>query len=207
MRGHPRGILATRLRIDGCPNDVAFSGDGLAWVTRGHAAAVDCVQLDPLCSLGQLRTGSVPTRIALGSDGSRAYITTQFADAVDIIDLAARRHSASLPVPGNAHAVALAADGRLLYVTTNADLLCAATIRDRHLVASVPIPNSCVDLELHPSGNQLYVPVWQAGVILEVDPRSLRTIRRFDVGGAVQSVAVSRPDVLCSERGRLARRH
>ncbi len=196
MRGHPRGILATRLRIDGCPNDVAFSGDGLAWVTRGHAAAVDCVQLDPLCSLGHLRTGSVPTRIALGSDGSRAYITTQFADAVDILDLASHRHSASLPVPGNAHAVALAPDGRLLYVTTNADRLCAATIRDRHLIASVPIPNSCIDLELHPSGNQLYVPVCQAGVILEVDPRSLRTIRRFDVGGAVQSVAVSRDGLM-----------
>src|SRR5882762_3528529 len=188
---HPSGVLADRCVIGGSPFDVAITPDGVALVTRLHAAAIDTIRLQPLRCMGSVHTGPAPTRIVLSPPGSCAYVTNQFAEEIGIIDLDTLEQTATIPVPGHPLGAALAPDGRTLFVTTNLDRLCAVSLSARRVVTSVPIPGVCPGIVMHPSGCRVYVPCWKAGVILETDARTLCQLRRFDVGGTAQEPVVS----------------
>src|SRR5205823_4279777 len=86
---------------------------------------------------------------------------------------------------------ALSPDGRALYIVTNRDRLCLISVDARRVVASVPVPQVCTGLGVHPSGRWVYVPTWRAGVVLEVDAQTLQITRRFAVGGIPQDLIVS----------------
>ena len=192
---HPAAVLADRRAVGGSPFDVAITPDGVALVTRLHAAAVDAIRLQAFRTVACIRTGPAPTRIVLspagGGGGSCAYVTNQFAEEIGIIDLDTLEQTAAIPVPGHPLGAALAPDGRTLFVTTNLDRLCAVSLSARRVVTSVPIPGVCPGIVMHPSGCRVYVPCWKAGVILETDARTLCQLRRFDVGGTAQDPVVS----------------
>lgn len=192
---HPRGHLAKRLSLTGSPFDVVATSNGIAWLTRSLAAAVECVRLRPLGLIGSIRTGAVPTRLALTASGLHAYVTNQFAENVGSLDLRRLRQVGTIPVAGNPLGAVLSLDGRILYVTTNVDRLQAIWLATGQVVASVQIPMACTSLLLHPAGTRLFVPTFRTGLILEVDARTLRTIRRFSVGGVVHEL-VCTPDGL-----------
>jgi len=183
--------LGARLAVGGSPFDVAIGPHGTAYVSRLHAAAVDCVALEPLRTIASIRVGSAPTTIAMERSGTRAYVTNQFTENVSVIDLILRREIGALRVHGHPLGVVCSHDGRTLFVTTNLDRLCAISLVQGTVVASLVIPPAGVHLVLSPSGAHLYVSTWTAGVILEVDARTLRQTRCFKVGGAVQRLAIS----------------
>lgn len=187
---HPSGVLSSKLPISGSPFDVAISPAGIVTVTRVRAAAVDVLALDPPRSLGSVPTGPVPTRVVFDHPGTMAYVTTQFAEEVGIIDVQRRSQVAAIRVPGHPMAATLSSDGRTLYVTTNLDRLCAVSLAAGRVVASLAVPQICTELALDPSGRKLYVPTWRAGSILEVDTHGLQVRRRFEVGGKVQGLAL-----------------
>lgn len=188
---HPAGVLAERCVVGGSPFDVATTPDDLALVTLSHVASVEAVRLQPFRPVGSVRTGPAPTRVVMSPTGTQAYVTSQFAEEVDIIDRGTLRQTGAIPVPGHALGAALAPDGRTLFVTTNLDRLCAVSIPAGRVVTSVPVPRACTSLAMHPSGRRVYVPCWKAGVIIESDARTLCQLRRFDVGGTAQDLAIS----------------
>lgn len=187
----PSIVPEQRLAVPGSPFDVAVHGDALACVTRVRAAALDRLALDPLRVVGSITTGSAPTRVVIDSSGSRAYVTSQFAEHVGVVDLGQGRQTGAIGLSGHPMAAVLSLDGRTLFVTTNVDRLYAVSLPAGRLVASVPVPQQCTEIALDPSGRRLYVPTWRAGDIIEVDARTLRTMRTFHVGGTVQGVVVS----------------
>jgi DNA-binding beta-propeller fold protein YncE len=187
---HPRGALSARLPMSGAPFDVAITVDGLVWVTRTQAASVDRIELHPPRRTGTVRTGAVPTRIAVSPSGRRAYVTNQFAEEVGVLDLRDGRQVAAIPIPGHPLSAVLAPDGRILYVTTNLDYLHAIWLATGQIMVSVAIPMACTSLVLGNSGNRVYVPTWRAGWILELDAHTLRTTREFAVGGVVHELAL-----------------
>lgn len=189
-RSHPCGVLAARLTVDGNPFDVALNSAGVACVTRTQAAAVEVLALAPIRALGSVRTGAVPTRVVFNRAGNLAYITSQFAEEVGVVELERLSQVSAIRVPGHPMAAALSIDERTLYVTTNLDRLCAVTLATGRVACSIPVPQICTELALDSSGRRLYVPTWRAGSILEVDARTLRVVRRFDVGGKVQGLAL-----------------
>jgi DNA-binding beta-propeller fold protein YncE len=189
----PRGVLATRLELTAYPFDVTIA-DGVAWVTRLHAAALERLQLQPLQSTGAIRVGVAPTRVAVAPTRDRAWVTNQFTRDVAVVDLAWRRRIGSIAMEGNPLAAALSPDGRTLYVSTNLDRLCACALTHTsgRVVRSVSIPQACVELLVHPAGNRVFVPTWKAGSILELDARTLAVLHDHDVGGTPLGTAVSR---------------
>ena len=193
--GHPRGDLAGRLPLAGYPFDVVMAPNGDAWVTRAHAAALDGLGLTPPRVFGSVRTGPTPSRIAMLSSGERAYVTNQFPEEVAVIDLQQRRQVGTIPVPGNPLGAVLSLDDQTLYVTTNRDQLLAIRLPSGQITRSVSIPMACTSLLLHPSGTRLLVPTFKAGTILEVDARTLNTLRSHRVGGVVHELACT-PDGL-----------
>jgi len=192
--GKPRGMLDSRLAIGGYPFDVAIGPDGVAWLTRVHAAVVERLELQPLATSGSIRVGVAPTRVTLASSGERGWVTNQFTRDVAVVDLVSRRRIGSIAMEGNALGAALSPDERMLYVATNLDQLCACALSDNggRIVRSTSLPLACTEIALHPAGNRVFVPTWKAGVILEFEARTLALVRRYEVGGAPLGVAVSR---------------
>src|SRR5712664_2156551 len=191
--GRPRGVLESRLKIAGYPFDVAVAPDGVAWLTRLHAAVLERLQLQPLASTGVIRVGVAPTRVILAPSGERAWVTNQFTKDVAVVDLACRRRTGSIAMEGDPLGAVLSPDSRTLYVTTNLDRLsvCALSDNGGRIVRSTPVPQACTELAIHPTGNRLYVPTWKAGNILELDARNLSVTRRYEVGGQPLGVALS----------------
>jgi DNA-binding beta-propeller fold protein YncE len=191
----PQGI-AERVPVGGAPFDVEFTEPGAALVTRTHAAAVDVLHLNPLRVIQSIRVGPAPTRIIPGENGAHlAYVTSQFAEAVCVVDLERRQQIGSIAVPGHALGAAMAPDGHTLYVTTNLDRLVAVNTLQRTVTGSTSpsVTFPCHQFSVHPSGRWIFVPCWRTGVIAEVDACTFRVTRRFEVGGSVQDAVVS-PD-------------
>ena len=189
--GHPAAVLSERLLVAGNPFDVAIAADGTAYLTRVHAAAVECLELAPFRLTGSIATGSAPTAVVLSSSSRVAYVTNQFTEEVAVIDLSRLRQSGTIPVRGHPLGAVLSPDGRKLYVVTNLDRLCTISLDARRVVASVPVPQVCTGLAVHPSGRWVYVSTWRVGLILEVDTQTFEIARRFTVGGVAQDVVVS----------------
>lgn len=189
--------ISERVVIEGWPFDVAFASSGEALVTRPHAAALEVLALNPLRATQTIRVGPAPTRVIPTSravrNGHIVYVTTQFAEAVAIVDLSQRQQIGSIPVPGHPLGAVMAPDGHTLYVTTNQDRLVAISTLQRAVTGSTAIPLGCPQVTIHPSGRWVLAPCWRAGTIVEVDAATLSITRRFDVGGTVQDVVVS-PD-------------
>ncbi len=185
--------VSERVMIGGWPFDVALTASGAALVTRPHAAAVDVLHLSPLHVADTIRVGPAPTRVLSSPRGHLAFVTSQFAEAVCVIDLERRQQVGLIPVPGHALGAAMAPDGLTFYVTTNQDRLVAISALQRAVLGMTEVPFGCPQLTVHPTGRWILVSCWRTGVIMEVDANTLRVNRRFDVGGIAQDVVVS-PD-------------
>ncbi len=192
LAAHPRGEIVERLRLNGYPFDVAMGAHNEVWLSRVHAASVDCLTLEPLRVLCSVPTGAVPSRIAIARSGQYAYVSNQFASEVAVIDLQQRRQIGTIAVPGNPLGAVLSLDGQTLYVTTNLDCLHAIRLPTGRIVRSVPIPMACTSLLLHPGGTRLFVPTFRAGTILELETRTLKTLGRYSVGGVVHELVCTR---------------
>lgn len=189
--------ISERVAVDGAPFDVAFAASGEALVTRAHAAAVDVLRFNPMRVARTIPVGPVPARVVPNGNtldgGQLAYVTTQFAEAVSVIDLERGQRVATIAVPGHPLGAVLSPDGHTLYVTTNQDRLLAISTLQRAVVGMTAIPLGIPQLVTHPSGQWVLVSCWRAGVVVEVDAASMKITRRFEVGGIVQDVVVS-PD-------------
>ena len=189
---HPRPVLGERLVVGGGPFDVAMTPGGVALVTRTRAAAVDVIRLQPLGVIGSIRTGATPSRVIADAAGAYAYVTNQFAEEIGIIDLASQRQTGTIPVQGHPLGAGITPDGGTLYVLTNVDRLCAVSIPQGRVVASVPVPMTGPSVIIHPSGRRLYIACWRAGVVEEIDAHTLCPLRCFEIGGIVQDLALTR---------------
>ena len=183
--------MSQRVYMSGMPFDVAFTADGHALVTRPHAALVDVLALDPLRVVGSIRVGPVPTRIIPSPLGPWAYVTSQFAESVGIIDLARGAQVGNIPVPGHPLGAAISPDGHTLFVVTNQDRLLAIAPMRRTIVATTAIPLAYHHLAVHPSGRRIFVPCWRTGAVVEFDAHTLEATRRFQIGGVAHDVVVT----------------
>jgi len=191
---HPvrlRGILADRVAVAGAPFDVALASFNVALVTRGHAAAVDVLALDRPRVTRTIPVGPVPTRVVASPRGDWAYVTSQFSEAIDIVDIHWGQLIAVIHVGGHPLGAALSNDGKTLYVSTNRDRLVALSLSRQSVVAEIAIPHGSPQLCRHPSGRRVYASGWRSGVVAEIEVPALRLLRTFDLGGVVQEVAVT----------------
>jgi DNA-binding beta-propeller fold protein YncE len=76
-------------------------------------------------------------------------------------------------------------DGRTLYVTTNLDRLFVIAVAGDcgRVIRSVSLPHACTEIAIHPGGQRIYAPAWRAGVLVELDARTLTVVRRWELGG------------------------
>lgn len=186
-----RGVATERADVPGEPFDVACGPGGSVLVTRPHAASIAVLTSNPLRVVQSIKVGPVPTRVATTRGGRWVYVSSQFAEALCIVDLARGEQVGTIPTPGHPLGAVMSSDGRTIYVSTNQDRLLAISTLQRSVTASGPIPLGMPQLVVHPSGRWVIAPGWRAGTIAEVDAQSMQVTRRFDVGGIPQEVAFS----------------
>jgi len=186
-----RGVQGDRVPVGGAPFDVAMTATGTALVARGHAAAVDVIAFAPSRLAQTIHVGPVPTRVVPNFRGDLAYVTSQFSEAIDVIDLNQGRQTRTFHIDGHPLGAVLSGDDQTLYVSTNRDRIVALALPRGSVVADLPLPHGSPQLCMHPSRRRLYAAGFRTGVIAEVEVPTLRRARTFEVGGIVQEVAVT----------------
>jgi len=191
---HPKGRLAARVTLpDRGLDDVVVTAERVALVARPRAAAVEVLELPSLKSLGTVSTGPNPTRIAVTRSGERAFVTAQFGEEVNVLDLRTGRQLRSISFAGYGHplGMALARDEHMLYVATNLDRLYRVEIGRPDRLMWSAIPNASQHLAIHPDGHRIVANGWHQGILTECDTSTLRVTRAFRLGGCVQQTAFS----------------
>jgi len=183
-----------RLELPGAPYGVAIqSRADLAYITLGHGAAVQVLDLPSRRIIRSIPVGCTPAYVAFTPSGMRAYVSVQYCNQITVVD--ATRHLAigSFHLPGDPFALTMSHRGEALFVTTNEDRLLRLSLHTGQVVDSIPLPATSHHLALHPAGHRLYVATRAAGSVLEIDVIHFRVLRTFALGGWPQGLAVA-PD-------------
>jgi YVTN family beta-propeller protein len=111
-----RRTVLGALRVDRSPHHLAVSGDGTLAVANYDAGTVNLVAPDG--RMGRpIRVGRNPQSVGFAADGGHAYVVDEGDGTVSVVDVAARRVSATVRVGSSPRSVAVAPDGRTAYVT------------------------------------------------------------------------------------------
>jgi YVTN family beta-propeller protein len=194
LEGHttPSSMHAVvRIPLGQAPTDVAIAASGSAYITRAYAAVVERLDLTtqrPVCSIP---VGVNPTRIAFEPAGRRAYVSNQFSDSISVVDTVTDTVVDEIPVAGNPAPLVVGANRQTLYVTTNLDRLFAIDVRSKRVIAEADLPAASHHLALHPDRKRLYVATRSAGVVLELEAKTLERRRSFRVHGYAQGLVVA----------------
>lgn len=186
-----------RLSLGQAPTDVALAASGAAYVTRAYAAVVERIDLASLRSVAAIPVGVNPTRIAFDPSGRRAYVSNQFSDTISVIDTTSDRVVDEIAVSGNPAPILVAANRQTLFVTTNLDRLFAIDLRTKRVIAEAALPAASHHLALHSDRKRLFVATRSAGLVLELDARTLARARSFRVHGYAQALAIAGEAELC----------
>ncbi len=182
-----------RLALPGCPYGIAVRGSDLAYITRGHAAAIERLDLRSGELTGSIPVGCTPSCVTFDPTGERAYVSVQYLDAISVIDANRHVQIRTLPVPGDPFPLLMSRRSHTLFVATNEDRLFALSAQNGRVLGSLPLPATSHHLAWHPAGDRLYVATRAAGSVLEVDATRYIVLRSFALGGWPQGLVVS-PD-------------
>jgi DNA-binding beta-propeller fold protein YncE len=191
--GQGKGAQPQRLPLEGGPYGIALRGDDLAYITRGHGAAIERLDLKTGRFMGSIAVRCTPTCVTFDPSGTRAFVSAQYTDEIAVIDAMQHVQIRTIKVAGDPFPLVMSPSGHTLFVATNADRLWALNLQNGRVIGSVALPATSHHLALHPAGDRLYVATRTAGSVLEIDVHRLKVLRTFAIGGWTQGLAIS-PD-------------
>ena len=96
-----------------------FGRDGLLWVTAELDRAVLAIDPDRKRVVASVPTGGAAHWLAVHPEGACLYLSNKGADRLGVLDLATRRISREITIPGGCEGLTVSADGRWLFVASN----------------------------------------------------------------------------------------
>jgi len=168
----------------------AYSPDGRAAYVSGGGA--DVVHTFGVGADGQLtKTGDItigthaqnpfPTGIGLSPDGSTLAVANNLANTVDLVDVASRTITASVPVGSFPYGALFSRDGRNVFVSNWADATISVVSATTHAVtATIGVGNHPSTMILRGS-SQLVVADSNSDAVSLVDTRTNRETGRISV--------------------------
>lgn len=91
--------------LDFTPGMAVTSPQGELWVSDGDNGKVTYFMAGMAMKMGDIPTGAGAHAIAFSSDGSKAYVTNQFADTVSVVDVASHTVVQAIAVGHNPNGV------------------------------------------------------------------------------------------------------
>lgn len=186
----PKATIAVATR----PLQIAMTPDGSTALVTSFDNAVNFIDLKSNQVIYTLHTDSSinPDGIAIAPDGAHAYITSfnDFNPAVEVIDLASRQITASIPLIEYPQNVFISPDGANLLVThpfdNQVDLIDTFT---NTVTITFPISDPRgVDFES--KGTKAYIASADSGVVQELDMNTFQTGTKYTVGTGPSDVKV-----------------
>lgn len=150
-------------------------------------------------SEGRLRAGLLFICALLAAPLARAQealVTAQLAGQVAVVDLAAGKVAATIPVDGAPAGIALSPDRGTAYVTRpEAHALAVIDVAAREVRQSLTLPGGPLGIGVNPRSGHVYVADWYAErvFVLEPSPEGLRASGEIAVGKSPSGIAVT-PD-------------
>jgi YVTN family beta-propeller protein len=177
------------------PHDPVFGADGRLYVTGELSKTI--IVIDP-------KTGTVVDRIptgereshmvALTRDGKRAFTSNVGAGSVSVIDLAAKKVLAVVPVSAAAQRIALSVDEKLVFTADQREPRIVAIDTASHAIAkSFALPAIGFATAPTPDGRFLLVTMPSVLKMVAIDLASGQVAQTVELPGTPQEVIV-RPD-------------
>ena len=168
---------------------------GLYVVNRDTASVsvIDSRTNTPVGAPIELGVGTDPESVAISPDGTRAYVASDAADAVFVIDTRSNRVVAPPISVQSPAAIAVAPDGKTAYVVeedVDAEIFSIDTATNQVIGPPIEVEGIPRDLAVTPDGRSIYVVGDRVNV---VDVGSGAVVRRVAVGVAPEGVVIS-PD-------------
>ena len=150
--------------------------------------------------------GKVPEAVDISPDGREAWVTSEAAGGVTIVDLAKKAAVASVPLQTiHANRLRFTPDGRrVLIVDRHAGEMVIVDVVARKLIKKIKLPdavaarnkNQVMDLAVQSDGARAYITVNGApdrSYIGVIDLKTLEVARRIDIGAPGDSMGWAQP--------------
>jgi DNA-binding beta-propeller fold protein YncE len=168
---------------------------GLLYVTTELDKSVTIVDPKTHKILGAVPTGQEQSHmLAISHDGRRGYTANVGPGTVSVLDLAARKTVAIIPVAGDVQRISISADDKWVFTAdqTKPQLAVIDTATNK-LATWIPLPGLAYGTAATPDGRWLLVTVPEKNLVVVVDLKMLQVVRSIAVPELPQEVLI-RPD-------------
>ncbi len=169
--------------------------DGLLYVTTELENSVTVIDPQSLKILGTIPTGQAESHmLAIAHDGRRGYTANVGPGTVSVLDLAARKTLAVIPVCGTTQRIALSVDDRWAFTSDQAQpRLAVIDTATNGIKTWVDLPGVGYGTAPSPDGRWLVVALSRINKVGVIDLATWKVVRTLDVPKAPQEVLM-RPD-------------
>lgn len=184
--------------------------DGLLYVTTELDKAITIINPKTFKIVGSVPTGQPESHmLAITLDGRFGYTANVGPGTVSVLDLAARKTVAVIPVAGHVQRISLSPDGRWAFTSDTATpRLAVINTGSRKVEQWIELPGEGYGSASTTDGKWLLIAVPNANLVAVIDLAAMKVVKKIDVPASPQEVLV-RPDgqvayVSCSQSRKVA---
>jgi YVTN family beta-propeller protein len=169
--------------------------DGLLYVTTELDNAVTLVDPRTLKIVGSIPTGAAQSHmLALSHDGLRGYTSNVEPGSVSVLDIAARKTIAVIPISPEAHRISISNDDHWVFTSdqTKPRLAVIDTATNK-LKSWIPLEGTGYGSAPTPDGRWLLLAIPDKDSVAVIDLKTMQVARSVTVGKSPQEILV-RPD-------------
>jgi YVTN family beta-propeller protein len=169
--------------------------DGLLYVTTELENSVTVIDPQSLKVVATIPTGQPESHmLALSRDGKRGYTSNVGPGTVSVLDLAAKKVLAIIPVGGKAQRIALSTDDRWVFTADQTKpRLAVIDTKTNGISRWIELPGIGYGAAATPDGRWLVIALISVNQVAVIDLKTMAVAHTMDVPRAPQMVVV-RPD-------------
>jgi len=166
--------------------------DGLLYVTTELDKSVTIIDPLTLKIVGSVPTGQAESHmLAISSDGRKGYTANVAPGTVSVLDLAARKTLAVIPVATHVQRISVSPDNRWVFTSdTEKPRLAVIDARTNKVDRWVALPSTGYGTASTPDGKWLLVALPEASAVAVVDPATSQVVKTISVPSAPQEVLI-----------------
>jgi YVTN family beta-propeller protein len=166
--------------------------DGLLYVTTELDKSVTIIDPLTLKIVGSVPTGQAESHmLAISSDGRKGYTANVAPGTISVLDLAARKTLAVIPVAIHVQRISVSPDNRWVFTSdTEKPRLAVIDARTNKVDRWIALPSTGYGTASTPDGKWLLVALPEASAVAVVDPATSQVVKTISVPSAPQEVLI-----------------
>lgn len=129
--------------------------------------------------------------MGISPDGKTLYVTAYFAKAVDVVDVASRSVTTTIPMPDSPEYVAISPDGKRIYVVIYPNVVGAVDLRTKKIVGRVTVPEEygIGAIAVSADGSRIYAT---GSSVFAINAATMKVVQGTGVGAVTWGVTATR---------------